>query len=143
MPISKDKAIGFVAGRLAKKEAPEEVIPKLASYGNMTWEDAEKIVNEVHTKRPGAVARRRLFGKLIIGLLMLAAGLYLVMLNGRLLVELFNITPPFYETYRGDQLPLYGEVYNGRETIQFYIGLGLAAFGSLQLLLSVLSSLRP
>lgn len=143
--FNRNQAINFAAGKLAKKKPADEVVGMLADAGDMSWEKANEIVQFVVRERKGAIARRRLIGKLLGTIPLILIGFLLIAINGEILYD-NGIWPPFYEELVGYQLPIplfTITLYEGENMIVFGIGLALIGLAIVQALFAFLATLRP
>jgi hypothetical protein len=107
----------------------------------MAWNQAEEIVQEVQTRRQGAIARRQMPAKLFGAFLLLLVGVVLVLLNGDLL-ENYGLPLLFEEQLSEIDLPFGLGFYQSRSELQFFGGVALGVLALLNALLAILPTLR-
>jgi polyhydroxyalkanoate synthesis regulator phasin len=137
----------LVAKRLAQKKFPDEVAKELADRGDMSWEQAYEIVEEVQKKNKGAIARRQVVGKFISALIFAAIGLVLMAMNARVLERREYIADveqlPFHAQLIEISVPYFGRVYGGGNEMVFLFGLLFFAMAGVVVLFAILAALRP
>jgi hypothetical protein len=139
--MDKKKATNLAARMLANKKFPDEVMAEISRKGNMSWEEAEEIVEDTIVNRQGLIATYRAPGKLIASIVMLAIGAFL--LSVEWIEETFDITVPLYNGMVNFVLPIPGVAYVTGEQILFYTAWLLVGLGGLTFLSVVMSVLIP
>jgi predicted transcriptional regulator len=138
---ARNRAMSMAADMLAEKKHPTDVTKVLCEKGNMSWNLAEEIVQEVQMRRKGAIARRQMPAKLFGAFVMLVAGVILVVLNGQLLED-YGLPLLFEEQLSEIDLPFGLAFYGGEDQLQFFGGVGLGILALFSALMAVLPTLR-
>jgi predicted transcriptional regulator len=138
---NRERAFGLAADMLASKKHPKEVITRVCEKYNLTWVQAEDIVQEVQTRRKGAIARRQMPLKLFGAFVMLVIGGVVVLLNGNVLED-YGLPLLFAEQLEAIELPFDLAFYGGYSELQFFGGAALMALGLLSALFAILPTLR-
>ncbi len=140
--FSRKQSMDFAGRMLARKKLPDDIAAELSRQGDMSWDEAAEIVEDVSKNHRGAIARHKAPGMIMWSVLLLVVGLYLIMLNGQVLLNEYGFTPPLYNQFQGTDLPLYGRVYGGDDMIQFAIGGFMAGGALLGILLGIINLVR-
>jgi polyhydroxyalkanoate synthesis regulator phasin len=138
---TRNRAMSTAADMLASKKHVTEVTQTLCEKHNMSWNQAEEIVQEVQMRRKGAIARRQMPAKLFGAFVILLIGLVLVLLNGQLLEE-YGLPMLFEEQLSEIELPFDLAFYGGEDPLQFFGGVGLGVLALLSALMALLPTLR-
>ncbi len=136
-----NRAMSMAADMLASKKHVTEVTQALCEKHNMSWNQAEEIVQDVQMGRKGAIARRQMPAKLFGAFVILLIGLALVLLNGQLLEE-YGLPMLFAEQLSEIELPFDLAFYGGEDPLQFFGGVGLGALALFSALMAFLPTLR-
>jgi len=138
---TRNRAMSTAADMLASKKHPTEVTQTLCEKHNMSWNQAEEIVQEVQVRRQGAIARRQMPAKLFGAFVILAIGVALVLLNGQLLED-YGLPMLFEEQLSEIELPFELAFYGGEDPLQFFGGVAMGVMALLSALMALLPTLR-
>jgi hypothetical protein len=146
--MSQKQASRLVARRIAKKRFPDEILTELSQKGDISWNRAEEIYNDVKERRPGMISRAKAPGQLFSALIMMAIGGVVALAFGKTLEEWEQPTP-FRAELEALELPGDFELFYayGGDTMIDTVVMGGAllfiAIGVLVMVGTILSCLRP
>ena len=131
----------LAAKKLAAKKHPDEVADLLCKTGDIYWNAATEIVDEVRYNRRGMIAMYQLPSAIIKSVLYAALGVFLLLLGGRVLIT-YGLPTPFLAQLQN--VPVAGGVsFYGANAMHPMLNLIFAGAGAFFLLLAVLGIVQP